>query len=268
MIEQSVTNINIRNQKNMKRWGIVLMIPLIIAFIVTCCLGAKWKDSLRVNRVIVQGLHILSVQQIFSLANIQLKTPFDSIDIFRIHKRILQQPFVKSARVTRHYPDAIDIQIVERVPIASVNNGHLNYIDTEKIVLPYIESSSSLDLPIISGVDGIHQSKVGEKIENPELAIAINLLQIAISIDSSLYHFISEINLNDGKDIILYSSDVGVPILLGRDDIEKKLLTLQTFWNNYVKPPNAQSLQYVDLRFNDQVVVKWRTEESQTKESL
>jgi len=268
MMNQDVININRDKKKNRNRWDFLLMIFLLAAFIAICVVSEKWKNSLKVNRIIVHGSNILTAQNIFELAGVKLQTPLESIGIYEIRKRILHQPFIKSGLVMRHYPDAIDINITERIPIASVNNGNLNYIDTEQILLPSIESSSKLDLPIISGVDSLHYYNIGEKINNTEIATAINILQAAIAIDTTLYHFISEINMNNGKDIILYSSDVGVPIILGRGDFERKLLTLQTFWNNYVKPSNAKLLQYIDLRYNEQVVAKWRTEELQSKAIL
>ena len=68
---------------------------------------------------------------------------------------------------------------------------------------------------------------------------------------------ISEINMNSGSDIILYSSDVGVPIILGRGDVTRKLLMLENFWNDFVATNDVEKLRYIDLRFEDQVVVKW-----------
>ncbi len=268
MMTQDLINISRDKTKNRTRWDFILMIFLLIAFVAICIISAEWKNSLKVNRITIHGSNILTAQNIFELSKVKLQTPIESIGIYEIRKRILQQPFIKSGLVTRHYPDAIDINITERIPIASLNNGNLNYIDTEQILLPSIESSSRLDLPIISGVDSINYYEIGEKIYNTEITTAINILQVAIAIDTMLYHSISEINMNKGKDIILYSSDVGVPIILGRGDFERKLLTLQTFWNNYVKPSNAKMLQYIDLRYNEQVVTKWRTEELQSKTIL
>ena len=251
---------NTIQRKKIKRWGIFLLIPLIIGVIVLCVLAQEWKRSLKIQRVVVEGSRIISAQQIFALANVPLKSPMFQINVFEVRKQILQQPFVKSVQVNRHLPDALHIQIEERNPIASVNNGQLRYIDKEAYLLPQIESAIKLDVPIINGVDGIQQAKVGEVISNNELSEAIELLVTAASIDSTMYHFISEINMNNGKDILLYSTDVGVPIIVGRGDFGKKLLTLHTFWNNFVKSQNTEKLQYVDLRFGDQVVVKWQSE--------
>jgi len=261
-------NNNQMNKKHIRRWGIVLMIPLVLGFMGLCILGARWKGSLTVRRVVIDGSGILSAQQLFTLSDVPLKSLMNQVDIYDVRGRILQQPFVKNARVTRQYPDAVRIQLVERQPIASVNNGQLRYIDAEAVLLPYIETSVKLDLPIINGVDSIQGAKPGETISNAELSEAIGLLQTALALDSTLFHFISEVNMNNGKDIILYSSDVPVPVIVGRGDYGKKLLMLETFWKNYVKTQSAQKIRYIDLRFNDQVVVKWLGEQQQAKTGL
>jgi len=254
--------------KKVKRWGYVLMVPLLASVIVLCFIALHWRHSLKVQNIIVDGTHIVPAQQIVERAKISLQSSLDTVDLFAARGRILQQPFVRSARLNIRYPDAVHIQIAEREPIASLNTGQLRYIDRYAFLLPQIESPVKLDLPIISGVDSLKQSKVGDIILNAELSQAIELLQTAQAVDSMLYHSISEINMNSGKDIILYSTDVGVPIIVGRGEFEKKLITLQAFWSNFVKSQNAEQLQYVDLRFSDQVVVRWKIDPQQVKTTL
>ena len=50
------------------------------------------------------------------------------------------------------------------------------------------------------------------------------------------------------------------------NNIPKKLLMFETFWTNFVNSGDAQKLKYIDLRFDDQVVVRWlQPSESQSK---
>lgn len=251
-----------------KRWGKVLLIPLLISFIALCILGNQWESRLTVTRIVLEGINILPETQIRALANISANTILDTIDIYQIRNRILQQPFIKSVRINRQYPDAVSIQVSEREPIATVNAGHFRYIDENKVLLPYNEIALKLDLPIISGIDGLVGAKLGIPISNEEMSEAIGLLQTALELDSSLFRFISEINMNGGQDIIITSTDFGIPIIVGRGEIERKLLMLQTFWSNFVKSENAERLRYIDLRFSDQVVVRWQSDEQQFRSAL
>jgi len=49
----------------------------------------------------------------------------------------------------------------------------------------------------------------------------------------------------------------GVPMIFGRGEIAMMLVRLEAFWNDVVHERGSDNLQYVDLRFDDQVVVRW-----------
>jgi cell division septal protein FtsQ len=253
-----------------KRLGVLLMIPLLVGFIVVIVLSREWKDSLKVRNVIVGTTRCVSKNDIVALAKVSIGAPLYKTDLFEIHHRVMAEPYVKSARVNREFPDGISIDIEERLPIASINTGHLQYVDAEGILLSSTRTQKGFDLPVISGIDGIASVQPGAVILNKELSEAISVFHTALEIDSSVYHMISEINMNHGGDILLYSTDVGAPIILGREGMLKKLLTLETFWSNFMTTGDAEKLKYIDLRYEDQVVVKWnqRPEKASNKTSL
>lgn len=246
------------------------MIPLAVLFITTAVLSWHWEKSLRVQKVVVEGARILSAKQIASLAGVPAKSQLYGVDLFTIRQRLMKQPFIRSVRVNREVPGTLMIEVEEREPVASLGGGQIRYVDAEGMVLPYVNTSIALDLPVISGLADIQEVQAGKIFESEDLAEALELLQTAQQIDSSVYHFISEINMSRGEDVVLYSADVGVPIYFGHGDAARKLLLLQTFWANFVKTGDPDRLRYIDLRYEDQVVVKWNTppESKGTKASL
>jgi cell division septal protein FtsQ len=255
-------------QKKVKRWGYVLLIPLLMCVIALSVISSRWRESLKVQHLDISGARIVPSEHVKGLMKVPLQSLLDTIDLYAVRERILRQPFIRSAKVTVVYPDGIQIQVGEREPIASLNTGQLRYVDREAFLLPTIESFVKLDLPIISGVDSLKQKKVGETIQNEELTQAIELLETAQSVDSALYHSISEINMSGGKDIFLFLTDVGVQVIVGREEFRRKLIMLQAFWSNFVKSQDISRLQCVDLRFADQVVVRWKTDSQQPKTTL
>jgi cell division septal protein FtsQ len=46
-------------------------------------------------------------------------------------------------------------------------------------------------------------------------------------------------------------------VIVGHDNIGLKLVKFDSFWKQMVDRRGAQELQYIDLRFQDQVIVKW-----------
>ncbi|MBI5022391.1 MAG: FtsQ-type POTRA domain-containing protein [Ignavibacteriales bacterium] len=250
----------ISTEKRIRRLGIFLTIPLVAVIIVLCFLGAEWRETLPLKRIIIDGARILPVKYINTLSEIKNGTMLNDLNLNDIQKKLSVEPFIKNLCVTRQYPDAININITERVPIATVNSQQLRYIDDDGVLLPYLETAVKLDLPIINGIKGIENAKIGKAIENSEIQEAIQILQTAIEIDSTMYRFISEVNMKNGDDVLLFSTEAAIPIIIGRDNYPAKLLMLQTFWSNYVRAQNADRLKQIDLRFNDQVVVKWVTD--------
>jgi cell division septal protein FtsQ len=241
----------------------------VVAVGVLLSYSLKWKDALRIQRVIVGGSRILRAQDVFALAGVPTNAPMYGINLFDVQTRVQRQPFVKTVRVSRQMPNAIRVDIEERWPIASINFGQVQYVDAEGILLPADETPGRFDLPMISGIRNIKGVVPGKVVQSDQLVTAIDVLQTALAIDSTVYHLISEVRIND-DDIVLYAADGGIPINLGKGDIVRKLEMLHTFWTKFVKPGDADKLRYIDLRFEGQVVVKWSqdAENRSTKYSL
>jgi cell division protein FtsQ len=247
-------------RRRSKRWGTWLMVPLVAGLVLLVVFASEWRESLTVQRVVVEGSRVLSAGQVYAIASIPLKTPLYALDLLSVRQRVLAQPFIQSVSFHRQFPGVLRIRVTERTPIASLNNGQMRFVDPHGVLLPFVPSAVKLDLPMISGIDGIGKALPGDRLANSEVKTAIEVLQTAQEVDSSMFHFISEINMNNGKDIMLYSTDLGVPINLGRGEIAKKLLMLQSFWNGFAKTGSPEKLQSIDLRYEDQVVVRWQNE--------
>jgi len=94
---------------------------------------------------------------------------------------------------------------------------------------------------------------------------AMQLLATMKAVNRPMYHNISEVQVRNGGDIIVYSAEGGVPIIFGREEMPSKIVRLEAFWNNVVRTRGTQFLQYVDLRYEDQIVARWNPEPSAPK---
>jgi cell division protein FtsQ len=239
-----------------KRLGLWLFVPLLMLFIVVIVLSNEWSETLNVERIVVEGARILSARDVASITAIQPQITLESVDLYAVHQRLMNQPYIKSAWLSRQYPNTIYISIVEREPIAVLSESQLRYVDEDGVVLPRIESDVKFDLPFIAGISGLDSIQNGQKIYSEEIMKAVEILKTASVMGTS--QLISEINMNNSSDVQMYSIDGGVKIILGRDDYAAKFSKLQTFWNEFVKTSDASRLLYIDLRYEGQVVVKWK----------
>jgi cell division protein FtsQ len=218
-----------------------------------------WKSNLTVTKVVVEGNRIVEANEVLQLAQVALGTPMYDVDLAGIRNAVTSNFFIKDAVVKRDLPSTIRIMVQERSPIAIVNRGDILYLDDEGVVLPHSISKETFDLPILSGVPAESPLKSGTTIKLVDVQEALTILAAAKLVSKELYHLISEVRLRNGGDLVLYAAEGGVPIIMGRGDIACKLVRLEAFWNEVVRERGPQALQYVDLRYEDQVVVRWRS---------
>ena len=240
-----------------KRWGMWLLIPEVAIFLLLFVFATEWKESLVVQHVVVSGARLLPATDVYGWAGVPMKKSLFGTNLFDIYGKVAAQPFVKTASVSRQLPDAVHIHIEEREPIASLNIGQMYFIDEDGVLLPHLHTVVNLDVPVINGIGAIDQVHVGEVVVSNEVFQAIEILKTARVVDTAIYRLISEVNMNNGGDITLYSVDSGVPIILGRGEIGRKLVTFRAFWDAILKNDDPKKLRSIDLRFDEQVVVRW-----------
>jgi cell division protein FtsQ len=240
---------------------------LLSVIAITMWLGTmRWKDHLTVSGIIVEGEHILTKDEIVKLSQVSLKTKMYDVDLSGIEANIEKNHFVKNVAVTRDAPGVMRISVVERTPIALLlgSGGDMLSVDEEGYVLPHASSQSMFDLPIISGVDSLGAVAVGQRTPQTDVVAAIEVLRASQMVSNELFHTISEVRIHNGHDMVLYSADAGVPILFGRGDAVKKMVKLDAFWKKFVAEGSVQDIRYIDVRFDDQVVVSSRSVDPQT----
>ncbi|MGA7159827.1 MAG: FtsQ-type POTRA domain-containing protein [Bacteroidota bacterium] len=235
------------------------MFALLFILAIAAWLGTmQWKEHLTVSGIIVEGERILTKEEVVKLAQVSLKTKMYDVDLISIQKNIEQNHFVKNVVVARDAPATIRISIEERTPIALLSipgRADMLYIDEEGYVLPHVSSQSIFDLPVVSGIDSLADVAVGERTTHADLLAALEALETARRVGGELFRLISEVRIHSGHDMVLYSADTGVPIIFGRGDAAKKMVKLDAFWKKFVAEQGSQDIRYIDIRFDDQVIV-------------
>jgi cell division protein FtsQ len=240
-----------------KTFSVLMLIGLLICL----AFGANaWKSSLKINQIKIDGNRIVNTNEIVQLAQVQIGALLYKADLTAIQRNVMSHYYIKDAVVERNLPNSITIQIIERVPIAMVNLSEPLYLDEDGVILPKTVSYKIFDLPMISGISANEHSVAGSTISQPDEIEALQLLAVLRTINRPLYHNISEIQVRNGGDIILYSAEGGVPIIFGHADLSEKLVRLEIFWNDIVRTRGVQYLQYVDLRYQGQIVARWNQE--------
>ncbi|MEW5798910.1 MAG: FtsQ-type POTRA domain-containing protein [Bacteroidota bacterium] len=231
-------------------FGILAVVLLSIFFV-----KAKWQDHVIVTQVSVEGTSILTKEEVVRLMKLPPRVSMYDLDLTALQRNILSNPFVKNVVVQRDAPSQLNVIIEERVPAALLAGDELYYIDNEGVVLPYIASSEAYDIPVISGADSISHITTGMKILNNDIREALEIIESAKAASEEIFHAISEIKLRKGHDIVCYSFESGLPIIFGKGDVVQKIVKLDAFWQKFMQNSDPRGIQYIDIRYADQVVV-------------
>jgi cell division protein FtsQ len=222
--------------------------------------GNAWKRDLGVKEIRTCGTVILSASDVAALANIDRSQKLFSVDLDAVRRRVESNPFVRSASVTRDAPGQITIEVRERVPVAALLTDRKLYIDDSACVLPAVKTDLLFDLPFLTGALPASECVPGHTVKAPAVREGLALLAAARAVGDDLYHEISEVHITAEGSLLCYTAESGVPVLFGQGSLPEKLVKFDGFWKEYVARQGVQELQYVDLRFEDQVVARWNRE--------
>jgi cell division protein FtsQ len=241
------------------KFGFLGLILLALGLIVSANL---WKSNLKVKRVTIEGNRIVETAEITQLIKVPKNTQLQDVDLMAVRRDILSHHFIKDAVVERDLPATLKVTVKERVPLAIINGPVILYLDEDGVVLPHSISKQLFDLPVLTGMPEGIAATPGSTLKNADIQEALQILASSRLVNKELYHVISEVRLRNGGDIVLYAAEWGVPIIFGHGEIASKLVRLESFWNTVVRERGSDNLQYVDLRFDDQVVVRWNKKQS------
>lgn len=241
-----------------RRISFGLVFLLLLGILLTVGANA-WKSSLVVQKVAVEGNRVVATNEILQLAHVSPGMKLYDLDLTVIQRDVASHHFLRSAVVERDLPSTIRITVEERRPLALLRHNEILYVDRDGVVLPHQVSRELFDLPIITGLPASPRPRVGTTLTNQDLREALSILIAAEVIGKELYHLISEVQLRNGGDLVLYTAEGGIPVLYGRGNAAEKLMRLEAFWNAVVREQGTQHVEYVDVRFEDQIVVRWKS---------
>ncbi|WP_104107355.1 FtsQ-type POTRA domain-containing protein [Nocardioides sp. 616] len=125
-------------RQRLRRWQVwrrVLVAVLVLVLIGTGVWLAYFSSVLAVAGVSVQGADQVSAAQVRQAAAVPADTPLLRVDLNSVRRRVEGLAPVRSARVTRQWPDEILVSVQERAAVAVVDlGGSWRGMDSEGVV--------------------------------------------------------------------------------------------------------------------------------------
>lgn len=205
------------------------------------------------KRVVVRGHDVLPEDEILTLAAIEPRCNLFRVHTGDIRDRLMGHVYIRSARIQRRWPSTLILSVEERRPVVRMMDRRA-CIDSEGIVLP---PSSSVDcgLPLLSGVD-LRTEQYGQPVESEKIRWAVSFLNGAGGVCSDVYLKITNIDITNVARPLLYVNETDIPIRIHGTDCYSRLIPLPWVLEDLKRKGIAA--EYIDLRFDEQIVVKPR----------
>ena len=166
-------------------------------------------------------------------------------------KQVETIAWVRSAALTRIFPNRLLVQVIERTPVAYANvGGRVSLVDSEGVLLDKPESAF-FDFPVITGLS----SNPGSGECRNRIALYQDFMrQLGEEIAHSGW-VVSEADVSDGDDLkaLLVQGRETLQVHFGHDNFVEHFHTLLALLPE-LRKANAP-LDSVDLRYRNQVVV-------------
>lgn len=195
----------------------------------------------------------ISIRVILNEQGVQVGMPVEKINLTQLEKFIEKTEWVKNAEFFINNKLVLEVKIEQRIPIARVftASGASFYIDNEGTRLP-LKQLTVLNLPVFTGFPTDQQ-----KLSKPDSVLLKDVLFFAKTIqkDSFFMAQVAQVNIEPNGTFQMVPTLGDHLVLLGTvDQLEDKLNRLFTFYKKVWLGSGVNAYQYIDCRFNHQVV--------------
>jgi len=269
----------------MKKFKIFLGLSLVTAVAFSgILLSGKWKEKSNPKIIELSGNTTLSKDELFDFAKLTDSLLLsDTLNLQIIEERISKHPNVNSVNARRN-GIKLSIEISEKAPFALVIPGSGKpplLLDDKLNLYSFKKEIRNVNLPVVSGFSDQLDISSMSKEDYLKLKIAHFIISRINAIDKILFNYVSEIHFSDSVSITLYTFEDAMPIYLFdycsltpellrlnflqyfnlsnesfRSLILERLVRLNNFLKQVMLYRTKSSVEYVDLRFKDLVIIK------------
>ena len=195
----------------------------------------------------------IAIRSILNDRGVQVGMPLEKINLTQLEKFIEKTEWVKNAEFFINNKLVLEVKIEQRIPIARIftASGTSFYIDNEGSRLP-LKQLTVLNLPVFTGFPTYQP-----KLSSPDSVLLKDVLFFAKTIQKHRFFMaqVAQVNIEPNGTFQMVPTLGDHLVLLGTvDQLEDKLNRLFTFYKKVWLGSGVNAYQYIDCRFNHQVV--------------
>ncbi len=199
-------------------WKYVVVAVLLLGVVIGGVWLVLFSQVLAVKQVEVDGAELLSADSVRGAAGDLEGEQLARLDLGGVETRIESLAEVRDARVTRHWPDTVRIEVVEREAVAVVEiGGQLRGLDEEGVVFDHYRSAPD-DMPRVetspdAGRDALREAAAVVSALPREISTKVDHVEVATVDQISLVLRDERVVLWGSADESELKAEVLVPLL-------------------------------------------------------
>lgn len=239
----------------MRKIGIYILAVLFIALIVFLAKVAKdFEPEFYVKNIVIDNNKIVPTEILLEFIGISDKNDISKLNAEVIIDRIEKHPYIKKAEGVFVDSTTLKVIVYEVEPFILVATVNKNYILTkDKKLIPEDVRLNIIDLPLLTFSSS---STISKKTSEELIKYAFESFNNIYNTDVALFEIVSEVNIDAKKEMILYLTKPKGKIVIGKYLDKRKAVYLSEFWRKVILQNQHENYEYIDLRFDDQIVVK------------
>ena len=245
-----------------RRWALTKRRVLALAVVSLAVLGGiAWlasrvigSSALAVRSIVIHGNSRLPSAEIEGIIGEIKQQSILRVDLDHYRRRLMGSRWVASASLWRVLPSTVEVQVVERVPIALARQEDLLYLvdDIGTIIDEFGPRYRAFDLPVVDGLLPA-ASAVGGTADAARLKVTAQFLESIGSAPEFASH-VSQIDVTDAHDVVAILDIDPVLLHLGDRQFVERLRR----WVELapVLRDEFKTMDSVDLRFDERAIVR------------
>lgn len=229
-------------------WATLALIGALVLGLLWLRSGLIGSEQWPISWLDVEGeLHRTSASQIRAAAAQPAAAGFFAVDLSRVRGNIEDLPWVARAEVSRHWPDALHLKVIEHRPMARWNEHRL--FSDQGDVFEVTGSEGMQGMARLSGPENRRDDvlKRWQKMRRELGVVGVDIAQLQL----------------DKRGAWTLVLDNGIELVLGREQIDQRLARYIAVHDELRN--GEQRPRRVDMRYTNGLAVQWH--ERQTAEN-
>lgn len=233
--------------RNISHQTVTMIMGLLVAALVV--IAVAFSPIFVLRNINITGNEFVSNEEICRIASIAPGENMLQLQTDEIKETLLKDLRIEQVTVRRSLPNGLDIQVVERTPVAVVkcDYGYLD-IGRDGTVLDAHRTLRDMPVPLVTGIE-LSDMFVGDKVADANLSNALEYLD---RLDEYTLQQLSEVGISNPEYVTAYTNGA-VQIRIGKlDRLDDKADVTKSF---VMELQTAKyPIEYIDLQYSSPVI--------------